>query len=755
MLIKTFFISFVLLSLSFNLVSCSRIVLGGREEAPAGWTIESLASPSDRVLFIVQLQHAPHVADWLTSTLDRVSSPSSPDYGHYLSYEEIAAVVSPPESNFQAVESWLAAHGIRSTADGAHRVQRYMDAIHVSTDVASASALLATAFRRYRSLKDPATVVVRQFGDFSVPSALKASSVVSHVFGLSEFLPVKSRDRFAEQLKQHRYGEFTTFPPVVMNGSNTIVSPQTIRQYYGIPDSQRSTTIQSAFGDKQWFDPSALSSFCSGNALPNTDCGVAKFVGWNCLTAPVYASVCSNINLQVEAQLDVQTLTGVGSTLKNSGGATWFWEVIQSAQEFLTESLWILVWAQQVNAQTGSNVPLVHSVSYGFPEVLQCLVASYKCTTLGYDAEQYVAATDQQLQMFGIRGWTVLVSSGDDGAQGFAQNYPVLPVSDTVNQLIIDNGVFQCMFPSGGDSNIECSQVLRATGRGNATELGPACLDAWNAYTSKPNTYAPGCNAVFTDPDMTDNGYPAMTSTCTTAEYPSVTIQSCNIRPWVWSPNNGQPFFPDYPTSSPWVLSVGATQFYCETAPGSQECAGPTYEVVASSTTGSRITSGGGFSMFHSMPSYQQTVVPAYLANNQAALPPAYTYNTTGRAYPDISFNGHNYIVLLNYNHSIAGLMVDGTSASAPALAGMVTLWNSALVAAGKPPLGFFNPKLYSMYASNPSLFNDITSGNIGCVRYDVAVCSQWTYTAVKGYDAASGVGSPQFQPVLNYLLSN
>lgn len=49
-----------------------------------------------------------------------------------------------------------------------------------------------------------------------------------------------------------------------------------------------------------------------------------------------------------------------------------------------------------------------------------------------------------------------------------------------------------------------------------------------------------------------------------------------------------------------------------------------------------------------------------------------------------MSAAGHNYVIVTGGKVQQIG----GTSASAPALAGMVSLMNERLVAAGKPPLG-------------------------------------------------------------------
>ncbi|TBU40520.1 hypothetical protein BD309DRAFT_899774, partial [Dichomitus squalens] len=65
-------------------------------------------------------------------------------------------------------------------------------------------------------------------------------------------------------------------------------------------------------------------------------------------------------------------------------------------------------------------------------------------------------------------------------------------------------------------------------------------------------------------------------------------------------------------------------------------------------------------------------------------------FNTSGRAYPDVSTQGVNFAV------NVAGTFegVDGTSASSPTFASVVALLNDRRLNAGKAPLGFLNPFL-------------------------------------------------------------
>jgi kumamolisin len=83
---------------------------------------------------------------------------------------------------------------------------------------------------------------------------------------------------------------------------------------------------------------------------------------------------------------------------------------------------------------------------------------------------------------------------------------------------------------------------------------------------------------------------------------------------------------------------------------------------------------------------------------------------------------------------------VGGTSLSAPLWAGASAVWNSANAAAGRPGIGFVAPLLYTLgndptaYAND---FHDIQSGSNG-------------FAATKGWDEATGWGSPNFNALEN-----
>ncbi|KIY52320.1 tripeptidyl peptidase A [Fistulina hepatica ATCC 64428] len=147
-------------------------------------------------------------------------------------------------------------------------------------------------------------------------------------------------------------------------------------------------------------------------------------------------------------------------------------------------------------------------------------------------------------------------------------------------------------------------------------------------------------------------------------------------------------------------------------------------------------------------PSYQNEAVEAYLdtlpSGTYAGL-----YNATGRAYPDVSAQGDYFRIV----HRGVPTLVGGTSASAPAFAGLVALLNDARLKNKQPPLGFLNPLLYSKAVKTANALNDITIGhNAGCgtegfnvsrllISTDVLSKMQATY----GWDPVTGLGTPNF----------
>lgn len=186
---------------------------------------------------------------------------------------------------------------------------------------------------------------------------------------------------------------------------------------------------------------------------------------------------------------------------------------------------------------------------------------------------------------------------------------------------------------------------------------------------------------------------------------------------------NRSTFLPEFPSSCPYVTSVGATKGFNPEA----------------AVTGSW-ASGGGFSSYFARPAYQDGVVPGYVASLDGRYDAL--YNSSGRAYPDVAAQGYADVVVWDNRY----LTVGGTSAASPTLAALFALVNDALLAAGRRPLGFLNPWLYKR---GYRAFTDITQGSAeGCSEISDGV----GFPAQEGWDAVSGFGTPKFKSILQVL---
>lgn len=169
----------------------------------------------------------------------------------------------------------------------------------------------------------------------------------------------------------------------------------------------------------------------------------------------------------------------------------------------------------------------------------------------------------------------------------------------------------------------------------------------------------------------------------------------------------------DFPASSPHILACGGTSLESADGKITSETA---WNDGALGGAG-----GGGFSDQFPLPAWQST------ANIK---PPA----GGGRGVPDVSGDADpdtGYDVLVDGKSMVIG----GTSAVAPLWSGLIALLNQKL---GKP-LGFLQPALYGLPPAADA-FHDITSGSNGA------------FSAGPGWDAATGLGSPSGENLLEAL---
>jgi hypothetical protein len=188
-------------------------------------------------------------------------------------------------------------------------------------------------------------------------------------------------------------------------------------------------------------------------------------------------------------------------------------------------------------------------------------------------------------------------------------------------------------------------------------------------------------------------------------------------------PSNG-PLAIEFPSASPNVVSVGGTTINTDFNGN---------PIGESAWTGS----GGGVSALETQTAAQRAAVGTY----------------SGRANPDVAFDadpqsGVNICDSFDFAAATPFAVFGGTSFSSPAWAAILAIANQGRVAAGLAPLD-------GQFQTIPDLYAAYTNGSYSSVLKDITTGANQFYPATKGYDLATGLGSPTVKPLVSELVSN
>ena len=178
----------------------------------------------------------------------------------------------------------------------------------------------------------------------------------------------------------------------------------------------------------------------------------------------------------------------------------------------------------------------------------------------------------------------------------------------------------------------------------------------------------------------------------------------------------------DHPACDDLVLACGGTQI--DSGKDVVWNDGTPFDVNVSG--GGGWASGGGISQIFAVPTYQAT----------AKLPVSIDSGKPGRGVPDIAMSATNYFSRVDTSEGASG----GTSAVAPLMAALVARLNQAK----KKNVGFLNPFLYANVAKG--VVHDVTSGT-NAIKNTIK-----GYEARPGWDACTGLGTPDGTAILNNL---
>ena len=350
----------------------------GTASNPASWKQSPLSSDTTHEIVLALPQRN---LDVLERTLLEVSNPTHFRYGQYLTFEEVGKLVAPSSADRQAVRGWLEGHGF---AMGHHcHATAHGEYVRCSAPVSMwTSALVDANFQRYSHV---------ELSDVSVVRALRAqvpASVTPHLTGmfLASDLPSDSglqHGGFQHQHANDENDENAAAAPYCK--SHPCTFPTTLNKAYNITSNDGgghgSMSVFETSG--QYMSPADLALYQKTYSIPNHPVDVN--VGGNSDD-----NTCKYLTYECgEANLDIQTIMAVAQNVE-----TTFW----STPKTTTFAHWI---TDMANA---TSPPLVHSVSYGQDEEET-------------DAVSKQTFTNEAMKL-GVRGISVLVSSGDDGVAG-------------------------------------------------------------------------------------------------------------------------------------------------------------------------------------------------------------------------------------------------------------------------------------------------------------------------------------------------
>ncbi|XP_015745902.1 tripeptidyl-peptidase 1 [Python bivittatus] len=335
---------------------------------PEGWVSLGRVAPAEKLSLTFALRQ--RNVGRLRELVQRVSSPDSPEYGHFLSLAEVRALVAPSSLTLGSVDKWLEAHGVRAC----QRIST-MDFLQCSVPASTAERLLPGAqFHRY---VNKARSVVRSPLPYALDQEL--AEHVDFVGGLHRFpaeRKVVSRAWAAEHSPPGRGGQ---------SSFHLGVTPAVLRQRYNLTHADVGTFSHSSQACaqflEQYFHQADLAEFMQlfGGKFPHHS-RVDQIIGHQ-----------GSGPAGLEASLDVEYLMSTGANI-----STWVFSNAgrhESQEPFLE---WLLLLSNT------SALPWVHSVSYGDDE-----------DSL---SRAYMQRVNTEFMKAAARGVSILFASGDSGA---------------------------------------------------------------------------------------------------------------------------------------------------------------------------------------------------------------------------------------------------------------------------------------------------------------------------------------------------
>lgn len=134
---------------------------------PAGWAVDGERPVRETELVTLTFAIKQRNLDVLEKMFWAVSTPSSPEYGRFLSFEQIADLVRPDSEAVSILRDWLQSNGIDFARQ---RLSVSGDWLQVDVSVAEAQELLQCRFIAFRHISASNIRIVRSLVPYYVPA---------------------------------------------------------------------------------------------------------------------------------------------------------------------------------------------------------------------------------------------------------------------------------------------------------------------------------------------------------------------------------------------------------------------------------------------------------------------------------------------------------------------------------------------------------------------------------------------------------
>ncbi|KYQ89129.1 peptidase C53 family protein [Tieghemostelium lacteum] len=673
------------------------------------WTnTQESVSNHEILLFKIYLKH--QNLDLLSEKVRDVSSPKSPNYAKYLTKDEVMDIIAPESESIETIKNWVQSNHPVSIVD-------YKDALIVRMSKKNVEKMFNVKMEKYEHPSQ--SFVYRSSEDPVIPH--KYSKLIDLISGISNF-PVVESKRQSKVLS--RNSMFLDDAASSSGSSSSSGSPPTGQFIMELLGEGRTTTII--------YTPAC-----------NPDCGGKYF--------PVQATFTA-INNPSNF-----TLTGAAATPTcNTNAGYPLCSVVVESIPYLPTTLTLFDTVAEITTvypYTFVSTPVITPQAikdyYGVPEgyvittnVTQCVVEF---------EQQYMNSNDLEtfFQEMGLPWDYQLEFIGPN-----TQSNPGIEASLDIQYIMgMAPGAPTTFWSIYANSTVEIDDILA---------WATAAFNSGNPPTVNSLSY--GMTEIYVDKFQgagylarSDVEFQKLALLGVTIIIASGDSGSGDLGPAPMSASNCNTLHADWPSQSEYVTSVSSIYFTPLSQPicygkGAIDCSMQEMgEVGVSIDYGMMWTGGGGFSNTSSTAYYQTAFVEQYLTEYSTLLPPSNLFNSSGRAYPDVSTVGHN-LYIINANQ---WMTVDGTSASAPIFAGLVTILNDVRAKAGLSPLGFINPLLYQIAIDYPEAYYDVTVGNNRCGIVNQAgspTCCPHGYEATPGFDVVSGLGRPNMEVLMRII---